>query len=486
MGERKGPGLRGKVLGAAAVVVGLTVLPYLPFVQSADASHQSTTGNRGTTLEAHIDPPEFTSIDGKEPTKGITLKTLGATGENSPLWGKWSKASFRTPMPSYTLSSLNPTAANIKAVGPRPILQWKSTNNSLFYWEVQVSPLQDFGDNTWRWHNLVHGAVKHHEGEAQLTNIWFIPQELDAGTYYWRVRPRVQGDGTPAKWGPTWSFRVDPNKPSDAIVYAITFHDYTGNGRQNVGEPLVPDAQLRFKNSLTSAEFIFRTNNNSEYAGLVEQGVNAVRVTAIAPGSRESMNYIFPSLDDFYKANDDSRSYTLNIDSTVHQLLIGLGEGKNTMAFASYVRYKIRRGYELGPPPKGHTGIDYVFYDSNNRIVEGIEIYAAAPGQVERAGRLACEGETIPGMRVQLRHPDGSFTRYGHFSEINPNLRVGQRVSRGDLLGWSGNGGYPFCSGGPHLNFMTGVGPASVYDYRDYSDPNLHWTKKGIVGPFVR
>ena len=25
-------------------------------------------------------------------------------------------------------------------------------------------------------------------------------------TYYWRVRPRVQGDGVPVDWSDTWSF----------------------------------------------------------------------------------------------------------------------------------------------------------------------------------------------------------------------------------------------------------------------------------------
>lgn len=52
------------------------------------------------------------------------------------------------------------------------------------------------------WHNLVHGGV------SNPLNSWLTPQLQANTTYYWRVRPRVQGDGTPVAWSSGWSFRT--------------------------------------------------------------------------------------------------------------------------------------------------------------------------------------------------------------------------------------------------------------------------------------
>ena len=50
------------------------------------------------------------------------------------------------------------------------------------------------------WHKLVHGVV------TNPLNSWKMPELQPGVTYYWRVRPRVQGDGTPVDWSATWSF----------------------------------------------------------------------------------------------------------------------------------------------------------------------------------------------------------------------------------------------------------------------------------------
>ena len=77
----------------------------------------------------------------------------------------------------------------------------------IFYYEIQASPDPNFGEGgpvAPVWRNLVHGGI------ASPLNSWRTP-ELQSGTHYWRVRPRVQGDGTPVAWGQTWSF-VSPTK----------------------------------------------------------------------------------------------------------------------------------------------------------------------------------------------------------------------------------------------------------------------------------
>lgn len=127
--------------------------------------------------------------------------------EADPSWGAWSEErTFRTPAPPPTgLRLVEPAdGASVGVGGVR--LRWSHTDASLFYWEVQVSATADFDTNpatatSFVWWNLVHGGV------SQPRSSWITPP-LPVGTYYWRVRPRVQGDGLPVAWSATRRFVV--------------------------------------------------------------------------------------------------------------------------------------------------------------------------------------------------------------------------------------------------------------------------------------
>lgn len=54
------------------------------------------------------------------------------------------------------------------------------------------------------------------------------------------------------------------------------------------------------------------------------------------------------------------------------------------------------------------------------------------------------------GVFVQLRHPDGRFSMYGHMSALAPGMILGATVSAGQRIGWSGNTGI---TTGPHLHY---------------------------------
>lgn len=73
----------------------------------------------------------------------------------------------------------------------------------------------------------------------------------------------------------------------------------------------------------------------------------------------------------------------------------------------------------------------------------GTPIYAAAAGTVQRAGYI-----NIGGNRVQILHPNGVVTYYGHLSEIW--VRAGQSVAQGQQIGRMGTTGR---STGCHLHF---------------------------------
>lgn len=127
--------------------------------------------------------------------------------EGDPSWGPWSDwRTFRTPAPSSaTISPVFPTnGINLASAAP-VTLQWANTATDIFYYEVQVSPDLNFGERgavASVWHNLVHGGV------TTPVNSWTTPELLPRTTYYWRIRPRVQGDGTPVAWSAIWSFKT--------------------------------------------------------------------------------------------------------------------------------------------------------------------------------------------------------------------------------------------------------------------------------------
>ena len=77
--------------------------------------------------------------------------------------------------------------------------------------------------------------------------------------------------------------------------------------------------------------------------------------------------------------------------------------------------------------PGFHRGIDI-------STDEGDPVYATADGVVESAERAGEYGNLIV-----LTHAFGLATRYGHLSRFN--VARGQRVSRGDVIGYVGSTG---------------------------------------------
>lgn len=98
-----------------------------------------------------------------------------------------------------------------------------------------------------------------------------------------------------------------------------------------------------------------------------------------------------------------------------------------------------------------HRGIDI----ANST---GTPIYASAAGVVQRAGW----NRGGYGKLVEIRHPDGSMTRYAHNSRIL--VQVGQRVEQGQTIAAMGSTGF---STGPHSHF------------------ELHKAGKGAINPIA-
>jgi len=87
---------------------------------------------------------------------------------------------------------------------------------------------------------------------------------------------------------------------------------------------------------------------------------------------------------------------------------------------------------------RAHRGIDYAA-DS------GTPIMATADGVVIQRGPNGQLGNSI-----EIQHPNGFLTRYGHMSGFRRGISVGTRVHQGEVIGYVGMTGL---ATGPHLHY---------------------------------
>ena len=112
----------------------------------------------------------------------------------------------------------------------------------------------------------------------------------------------------------------------------------------------------------------------------------------------------------------------------------------------------------------------------------GTPIYAAREGIVVGAEGSNNFGGASPEYRqyanyVIIEHSDGTMGNYYHLKQGGVAVAIGQKVSRGDLIGYSGNTGF---TSGPHLHFsVSKVDPISMR--RPMNLPIKMQTAQGIV-----
>lgn len=79
-------------------------------------------------------------------------------------------------------------------------------------------------------------------------------------------------------------------------------------------------------------------------------------------------------------------------------------------------------------------------------------------------------GQRIYGNYVKIRHDNGMYTLYAHMKYGSVSVKVGQRVSRGQEIGYMGNTGYSF---GAHLHFEVRDENNNYIDPTGYVDADL-------------
>jgi murein DD-endopeptidase MepM/ murein hydrolase activator NlpD len=96
--------------------------------------------------------------------------------------------------------------------------------------------------------------------------------------------------------------------------------------------------------------------------------------------------------------------------------------------------------------PKMHKGLDFT-------APQGTPIYATGNGRVEVAGQT---GDGY-GNHVVINHGYGYETLYGHMVRVK--VRPGQKVKRGEVIGWVGSTGK---STGPHCHYEVHINGQEV------------------------
>jgi murein DD-endopeptidase MepM/ murein hydrolase activator NlpD len=100
-----------------------------------------------------------------------------------------------------------------------------------------------------------------------------------------------------------------------------------------------------------------------------------------------------------------------------------------------------------------HTGklqhsIDFV-------CEEGTRIYAAFGGivvYIKKDSNIGGPHKRFwnDGNRIVIKHKNEEYTAYEHLRYHGSNVKVGEKVKKGKLIGYSRNTGYSYC---PHLHF---------------------------------
>ncbi len=107
--------------------------------------------------------------------------------------------------------------------------------------------------------------------------------------------------------------------------------------------------------------------------------------------------------------------------------------------------------------PKMHKGLDFT-------APQGTPIYATGDGTISVAGY----SEGGYGNHVEINHGYGYETLYGHMVKIK--VRQGQKVARGEVIGWVGSTGK---STGPHCHYEVHINGNPVDPvYFFYNDLN--------------
>ena len=154
---------------------------------------------------------------------------------------------------------------------------------------------------------------------------------------------------------------------------------------------------------------------------------------------------------------------------------------KHDNSYIYRLPYEKGKSYKIGQACKGRfSHDDNSQYAVDFLMPEGTPVHAARDGIVVETRDQSDKGGPSRDYEdlanhVIIRHQDGTTGEYLHLKKGGAAVKEGDRVKRGDLIGYSGNTGF---SDGPHLHF----GVYKAYDGKKrISFPVKFRSPRGIV-----
>ncbi len=167
----------------------------------------------------------------------------------------------------------------------------------------------------------------------------------------------------------------------------------------------------------------------------------------------------------YYEKNGEGNYYNRNGESLRRSFL---------RAPLSYARisspFNANRLNPFSRTVRPHLAIDYA-------APFGTPVVAIGRGQVEFAGWRSGYGNV-----VDIRHSENYLSRYAHFSRLAADLRVGQWVETGDVIGYVGQTGH---ATGPHLHFEFLQGERKI-NFLDLHTAKAQELKRADLQSFFR
>lgn len=105
---------------------------------------------------------------------------------------------------------------------------------------------------------------------------------------------------------------------------------------------------------------------------------------------------------------------------------------------------------------------DQFAIDFNMNI--GTQITASRAGEVVFVEESGYDGE-FPNNKVVVQHGDGTYLQYMHLTHDGAKVKVGERLKKGQIVGYSGSTGL---AGSPHLHFVATIRGAWEYPYTSF------------------
>lgn len=137
---------------------------------------------------------------------------------------------------------------------------------------------------------------------------------------------------------------------------------------------------------------------------------------------------------------------------------------KNEYTYPVKITEKVRVTYDESPAHVDNlkNSVDFI-------VPEGTPIVSALEGIVidlKSDSNIGGPDKSFEdqGNFIEIEHANDEYSEYEHLKQNGVLVKIGDRVKRGQLIGYSGNTGW-MAQLGPHLHFMVGQYGKTVNDY---------------------